>query len=208
MTPTTRRIFGHIPNVEVGTLFPDRDALATAGVHRPLVAGISGSQTEGADSIVASGGYEDDEDYGDVLIYTGHGGNDPSTGSQIADQVLERGNLALAVSCREGLPVRVTRGANLASPFAPQTDYRYDGLYVVERYWRERGRSGFLIWRYRLTRYDARIRCAGKRLSSGSFEAPKWCTGSANSTTTAVKFAGGSWKHRADLTQKGHIFGL
>jgi hypothetical protein len=38
-----------------------------------------GSQT-GAESIVVSGGYEDDEDHGDTIIYTGHGGNDPQTG--------------------------------------------------------------------------------------------------------------------------------
>lgn len=43
-----------------------------------MQAGISGSGEEGADSVVVSGGYEDDEDYGDVIVYTGHGGNDPT----------------------------------------------------------------------------------------------------------------------------------
>jgi len=44
--------------------------LSQARVHRPLQAGISGNGHEGADSIVVSGGYEDDEDYGNALIYT------------------------------------------------------------------------------------------------------------------------------------------
>ncbi len=38
------------------------------------MAGISGSESEGADSIVLSGGYEDDEDLGDEIVYAGHGG--------------------------------------------------------------------------------------------------------------------------------------
>jgi putative restriction endonuclease len=131
---------------------PDRQALNEAGVHRPTQAGISGSGVEGADSIVVSGGYEDDIDAGDEIVYTGHGGNDPQTGKQIADQALTRGNLALAKSRVEGLPVRVVRGAHPGSLFAPPRGYRYDGLYYVADYWCEKGRSGFLIWRFKLVR--------------------------------------------------------
>ena len=69
------RIFGPIPGIEVGATFPDRTSAAKVGVHRPLRAGISGSGAEGADSIVVSGGYEDDQDFGDEIIYTGHGGS-------------------------------------------------------------------------------------------------------------------------------------
>ena len=73
------RNFGEIDGYSEGRIFTDRKELHDAGVYAPLVAGISGSQTEGADSIVMSGGYEDDEDNGDFVIYTGHGGQDPST---------------------------------------------------------------------------------------------------------------------------------
>jgi putative restriction endonuclease len=156
MARTTERVFGDIPGVPIGTVFDGRAELAQAGVHRPTMAGISGSGSEGADSIVLSGGYEDDEDYGDEIVYTGHGGNDPDTKRQVADQDLTRGNLSLAVSCREGLPVRVVRGADLDSPFAPAQGYRYDGLYIVEGYWHQQGRSGFRVWRYRLRRDDDR----------------------------------------------------
>jgi putative restriction endonuclease len=92
------RIFGEIPGVAVGAVFPTRRALHDAGVHRPLQGGISGAGLEGADSIILSGGYEDDIDFGDEIIYTGHGGKDPRTGNQIADQQLTVGNLAL-VKC-------------------------------------------------------------------------------------------------------------
>ena len=79
-------------------------------MHRPTQSGISGTRAEGADSIVVSGGYEDDEDYGDLIVYTGAGGRDPQTGQQIADQDFTAQNLALVTSEAEGLPVRVTRG--------------------------------------------------------------------------------------------------
>jgi putative restriction endonuclease len=114
------------------------------------MAGIWGTGRDGASSIVMSGGYEDDIDEGDVIVYTGHGGNDPNTRRQVANQDLTQGNLALAKSCDDGLPLRVTRGFRLDSPYAPENGYRYDGLYTVERYWSQVGRSGFKIWRYRL----------------------------------------------------------
>lgn len=144
------RVFGAIPGVAAGSVYPSRLALAHAGVHKPTMAGISGSQHEGADSIVVSGGYVDDQDHGNVIIYTGDGGNDSGTKRQIADQELTGRNLALAKSADEGLPVRVTRGSNGHSPYAPVEGYRYDGLYYVESYWPDRGADGYRIFRYRL----------------------------------------------------------
>jgi len=143
------RVFGNIRGTKPGDMFSDRKSLAKAGVHPPLVAGISGSQSEGADSIVLSGGYEDDEDFGDVIIYTGAGGQDKSK-KQITDQKLESVNLALAKSKIEGLPVRVTRGYKHSNENSPNSGYQYAGLYRVEDYWKEIGKSGFIIWRYRL----------------------------------------------------------
>lgn len=147
---TSFRLFGHVPGVTVGQEFRDRAELSQAQVHRPLQAGISGAGRDGADSIVVSGGYVDDEDYGDQIIYTGAGGRDQSTGRQIADQTLERGNLALATSCDQGLPVRVIRGADGDETYSPQVGYRYDGLFSVVRYWPEAGADGFRVWRYDL----------------------------------------------------------
>lgn len=45
-----------------------------------------------------SGGYEDDVDNSEDVVYTGQGGNDLlSTKKQIKDQKMEKGNLALKV---------------------------------------------------------------------------------------------------------------
>ncbi|RYE53813.1 MAG: HNH endonuclease, partial [Sphingobacteriales bacterium] len=143
----TERIFGHIPGIFEGQAFQSRLDLSVSRVHPPIQAGISGSQNEGADSIVLSGGYEDDRDYGEVIVYTGHGGRDPNSGKQVTHQVLSRGNRALAKNCQEGLPVRVIRGFSHNSPLSPPSGYRYDGLFFVESYWKEKGKSGFDVWR-------------------------------------------------------------
>ena len=148
------RIFGHIPGVAVGTLFANRRELSTAGVHRPVQAGICGSGKEGAESIVVSGGYRDDEDHGDLVIYTGHGGNDPATKKQVSHQEFHVGNKGLAISCDSGLPVRLVRGANGDPAHSPTEGYRYDGLFTVTRYWPETGLDGFRIWRFELCRFE------------------------------------------------------
>ena len=70
------KLFGHITGEPVGKLYADRKELAAAGVHPPHMQGIHGTAREGADSIVVSGGYVDDEDHGDFIVYTGAGGND------------------------------------------------------------------------------------------------------------------------------------
>lgn len=150
------RIFGHIPGYDEGSCFASRGQLALSGVHRPLFAGISGSGVEGADLVVLSGGYEDDQDLGSEIIYTGAGGRSKETGHQVSDQTLTRGNLALACSLSNGMPVRVVRGTNHVSPYSPGAGYCYDGLYRVEDSWQEAGKSGFLVWRFRLCKIDER----------------------------------------------------
>ena len=144
------RVFGHIEDYPIGSTFDSRRHLSQCGVHRPTQAGISGGADEGADSIVLSGGYEDDEDYGDTIIYTGHGGQDTNTRQHIANQELTRQNLALARNRTHGLPVRVIRGHNHKPELSPNAGYRYDGLFYVDDYWTEQGRSGFKVIRFRL----------------------------------------------------------
>jgi len=146
------RTFGEINGVSPGDLFDDRAALAKAGVHPPLVAGISGGKHEGADSIVLSGGYEDDEDLGDTIIYTGAGGQKHN--KQVSDQVLDGVNLALAKNKIENLPVRVTRGHKHKNALSPSQGYKYAGIYFVERYWYTEGLSGYKVWRYKLVAQD------------------------------------------------------
>lgn len=147
------RDFGTPSGVHVGEFFDDRRDLRRAGVHMPPQSGISGTAREGADSIVVSGGYVDDEDHGDYLIYTGHGGRDPISGRQIADQSMDApGNAGLVTSEIEGYPVRVTRGSDRRNPFAPNSGYVYAGIFLVTSHWLQIGRDGFLVARFRLDR--------------------------------------------------------
>ncbi|KAF9679478.1 hypothetical protein SADUNF_Sadunf06G0019100 [Salix dunnii] len=100
---------GAVPCVEIGDIFFFRMELCTIGLHALSMAGIDYmsvkiSQDEEliAVSIVSSGGYEDDVDGDDGLIYTGQG--------KEMDQKLERGNLALEKSLHRGNDIRVIRG--------------------------------------------------------------------------------------------------
>ena len=138
-------MIGEIEGVIEGQIFENRRELHDANVHRGLMRGI-GARGE---SIVLSGGYVDDQDNGDEIIYTGEGGRDPNTGLQVSDQTLTGGNLALFNHYREGNPIRVSRGSNANSPFAPPTGYKYGGLYRIENVWRDIGRDGYKIWRYK-----------------------------------------------------------
>lgn len=167
--------YGPVPGVDVGTRWGFRSQVSEAGIHRALVAGIHGREGDGAYSLVLSGGYEDDVDNGDAFYYTGSGGRDLSgnkrVNSQSSDQQLTRMNKALAMNCnapinakegaeakdwKKGKPVRVVRNSNLAkhSKFAPKEGYRYDGIYKVVKYFPEKGKSGFIVWKYLLRRDD------------------------------------------------------
>ncbi len=118
--------------------------------HRNWGAGIDGNSKEGTAAIVLSGGYEDDLDLGEEIIYTGAGGNDSNTGKQIKNQAWEKGNAGLLISMDQGLPVRVIRGSTHKSELSPLTGYTYAGLYSVVDAWEETGKSGFKICRFRL----------------------------------------------------------
>ncbi|XP_075067919.1 E3 ubiquitin-protein ligase UHRF1-like [Mixophyes fleayi] len=167
--------YGPIPGVPVGTMWKFRVQVSEAGVHRPHVAGIHGRSNDGSYSLVLAGGYEDDVDNGTEFTYTGSGGRDLSgnkrTAEQSCDQKLTNMNKALALNCnapindkqgsvakdwRAGKPVRVVRNAKgrKHSKYAPEEGNRYDGIYKVVKYWPEKGKSGFLVWRYLLKRDD------------------------------------------------------
>ncbi|XP_044258582.1 E3 ubiquitin-protein ligase UHRF1-like [Tribolium madens] len=167
--------YGPVPGVEVGTCWKFRVQVSEAGIHRPHVAGIHGRENDGAYSLVLSGGYEDDIDNGEEFYYTGSGGRDLSgnkrVNGQSCDQKLTRMNKALALNCnvkfndktggeaidwRKGKPVRVVRNYKLRkhSKYAPLDGNRYDGIYKVVKYYPQKGKSGFIVWRYLLRRDD------------------------------------------------------
>ncbi|KAK9931302.1 hypothetical protein M0R45_018581 [Rubus argutus] len=153
------RIVGSIPGVYVGDLFFFRMELCVVGIHGQVQAGIDylpGSQSSNrepiATSIIVSGGYEDDEDAGDVIIYTGHGGQDKFN-RQCAHQKLEGGNLALERSMHYGIEVRVIRGKKIHGAVSSKV-YVYDGLYRILETWLDVGKSGFGVYKFKLLRIE------------------------------------------------------
>jgi predicted restriction endonuclease len=148
--------YGEIPGFEENTRFSSRQELHDTKVHRPLRAGICGRQQDGgAESIVLSGGYPDDKDYGKVIVYTGHGGRDDN-GKQVRDQdPSDTGNAALLASITTRYPVRVIRGSTGDPHHSPNEGYSYDGLYTVEEYWTTVGVEGFRVLQFRLEKLNS-----------------------------------------------------
>ncbi|KAH7332889.1 PUA-like domain-containing protein [Rhizoctonia solani] len=158
------KTFGLIPGVAIGSWWETRAECSAAAIHAPFVAGISGGP-EGAYSVALSGGYDDDIDMGTAFTYTGSGGRDLKgtaknpknlrTAPQSSHQSFEHTfNKALKISSETRKPVRVIRGYKLPGIYAPETGYRYDGLYIVERAWMDRGNNpkGWQVCKFALRR--------------------------------------------------------
>ncbi|KAJ6589281.1 PUA-like domain-containing protein [Mycena capillaripes] len=148
--------YGAPKGVPVGKTWDSRQECSEAGVHKPTMAGISGSK-DGAFSIVMSGAYEDAADEGETFVYIGTGGKRDSAfgsaGPQVADQSMEHPhNKYLKKSMANGQHVRVVRGPDLANPWAPTNGYRYDGLYSITEAWEDKGHSGFKVCKFRFVR--------------------------------------------------------
>ncbi|XP_059644684.1 E3 ubiquitin-protein ligase ORTHRUS 2-like [Cornus florida] len=147
--------------VLVGECWEGRLECRQWGIHLPPVSGICGQSNHGAQSVVLSGGYEDDEDHGEWFLYTGSGGRDLSGNKrtnkeQSFDQTFDKSNEALRVSCRKGYPVRVVRShKEKRSSYAPEEKVlRYDGIYRIDKCWRKVGKQGFKVCRYLFVRCD------------------------------------------------------
>ncbi|KAL5990239.1 Histone-lysine N-methyltransferase member suvh2 [Asimina triloba] len=153
-----QRIIGSIPGIDVGDMFVFRMELCVVGLHGQVQAGIdyvpgvrSSNGEPIATSIIVSGGYEDDEDKGDVIIYTGHGGRAGKQMQHSVHQQLQGGNLALERSRYYGIEIRVIRGFKWENSPTGKI-YVYDGLYRIVDCWLDVGRSGFGVYKYRLLR--------------------------------------------------------
>ena len=175
--------FGHIDGTHEGQIFANRKELGLSGIHTPPQAGIWGRQNEGSASIVLSGGYADDVDEWDYILYTGQGGQDEPGGKQIKDQEFTLGNRGLQLNKEYNLPVRVTRGYQLEE--GPEQGYRYDGLYYVTDYERVKGKEGYLICRFHLQRENITSEEEIEQPSSPAERAPH----TLNRIVRNVKFA-------------------
>jgi putative restriction endonuclease len=143
--------FGEIPGQPAGTTYADYAAMVAVGMHRQHNVGMVGGAKNGTESIVLNGGYVDDQDYGDEIIYTGFGGRDGS-GRQVKNQEWIGANEGMRVNIAEGLPVRVIRGPRGEPALSPTSEYRYDGLYTVERAWEHTGVDGFRVCQFALVK--------------------------------------------------------
>ncbi|KAI3976041.1 hypothetical protein MKX01_016724 [Papaver californicum] len=147
-----RKRIGNVAGVDIGDIFFFRIELCMVGLHTQTMAGIDYMnikydrvQEPVAVSIVSSGGYEDHDGDGKVLIYTGQGGN------VSIDQKLEGGNLALERSVHRGNEVRVIRGVKDVESRKSKV-YIYDGLYRIEKSWTEKSKMGAAVFKYKLVR--------------------------------------------------------
>ena len=154
-----------------GQIWHSRRQLMRDGAHSELVAGISGTVTLGAYSVVM--GYHNtkkqeyyaDIDKGDIIEYYGtaltdNGNNEPTNVRDSATHIPlnnkpTKGTLALKKSLETGTPVRVIRSYKLASIVSHRPnhgEYRYDGLYQVmgETLMKEERQ----IWRFKMVRLD------------------------------------------------------
>ncbi|KAM0868632.1 hypothetical protein ACQ4PT_041195 [Festuca glaucescens] len=144
---------GPAPGVEIGDIFYFRMELCIIGLHAQSMGGID-YIGNGGDSvaicIVAAGGYENQDDDADTLVYSGSGGNSRNT-EERHDQKLERGNLALERSLHRKNEIRVVRGFKDPACVSGKI-YIYDGLYKIQESWKERTKFGINCFKYRLQR--------------------------------------------------------
>lgn len=150
------KMIGPVPGVEIGDIFFYRIEMNILGLHAQIMSGIDylpathvGKDGSLAVSIISSGGYENDEDDTDILVYTGQGGN--SRYKDNHDQKLVKGNLALMNSAKMKNQIRVVRGVE--DPFLDSGKvYIYDGIYRIEDSWMDTASNGFSVFKYKLRR--------------------------------------------------------
>ena len=151
-------------SVPIGTQFASRKEVSEAGLHAPHMNGIHPAGVGArAESIVISGGYSENRDYGDLIIYTGGGGQSaPGSGVQVSDQKIEGANKAMVRAQHDGTPIRVIRGSGGDPTFSPSSGYRYDGLFEVRDHWFTRSQDGPLIVQFELVQINNEGQSAAK----------------------------------------------
>ncbi|XP_048326443.2 YDG domain-containing protein At5g47150 [Ziziphus jujuba] len=160
------KLLGLVPGVNVGDRFQCRAELKVIGLHHDFHFGIDYMEIDGkilATSIVDAHRYDNVLKSSRVLIYSGEGGNPSITGKPLKDQKFVKGNLALKNSMEARTPVRViltskiSKKSNVVGTSGKEIErmmYIYDGLYIVGEYWKERGRFGNHVYKFKMVRID------------------------------------------------------
>ena len=142
--------FGEIEGISEGYILASLPEAARlnliANPYKGISSGFDNSGQYGADAIVLNGGYESDRDYGDKIVYTGDGGNEPGSLKIVKNQSLNGRNKALVSSYENQLPVRVIRGSKLKSHFAPKSGCRYDGIFQITDIVKELTEDNYIIY--------------------------------------------------------------
>ncbi|XP_019095483.1 PREDICTED: YDG domain-containing protein At5g47160-like [Camelina sativa] len=152
-------MIGPVPGIEVGDEYQFKAELNIIGLHFNMRGGIDYME-EGnmklATSIVSSEGSGYTDSCGsDVMFYCGEGGHKGV--KVIKDQKLVAGNLALANSMERKTQVRVIRGKERSDHRGK--DFVYDGLYMVDKYWTEKGPHGNIMYKFKLSRIAGQPSC-------------------------------------------------
>ncbi|KAF5816293.1 putative histone-lysine N-methyltransferase chromatin remodeling SET family [Helianthus annuus] len=171
------KTYGPVPGVEVGDEFQYRVELFLVGIHRLLQGGIDYVKKGNkffAVSVVASGGYDNEVDKPDCLMYSGAGG--VGKDKSYENQKLERGNLALKNNVDLKYPVRVIRGYKVKPPESSDsnnkvlTTYIYDGLYTVESCNQVTGPKGNMVFKFELKRVPGQPQLAIREVMSKKYK--------------------------------------
>jgi len=156
---------GKVLGIKEGQIFNSCLDLSRNSVHQyqnkngksKTAPGIVTDRDGVASSVLLNGGYVDDEDNYDQIIYTGSGGQDDRK-IQISDQVIEgrqgRNNLGLINAYNLETPLRLIRGYKHKSEYAPSRGYRYDGLFYIKKVWWDQSIHGPVIIRFELIHED------------------------------------------------------
>jgi euchromatic histone-lysine N-methyltransferase len=143
-----KKYVGHVPGVHVGDIFHIRVELCVVGLHRPHRLGIDHIKEENgtciAVSIVAYARFSDVKNNLDAFVYSG------SLTAQVSKKI-DGINLALKKSMDTSTPVRVIHGFS-AKGNNQRKMLIYGGLYLVEKYWREKESEGRYVYMFRLRR--------------------------------------------------------
>ena len=144
----------HVGFVE-GTHFANRREMSINRIHALVQTGIWNDGSEYAVSIVVSGGYVDDKDDMDTILYTGQGGRDPTSGRQDKRPRINQGNKGLYNSMKLNILFELIRGFQVE--MGPEKGYRYDGLYLVTSCRIEASIDGPMIWRFVLEKINENL---------------------------------------------------
>ncbi|EFN86843.1 uncharacterized protein LOC105181060 [Harpegnathos saltator] len=133
--------YGSIPKFPSGSWWGIRMDCSRDGVHNPFNADVDEGSFGAASVCTSQANMNEDVDFGDFLTLTG--------------QVYHKEQLStdpFIHNYKNQIPLRLIRSYNLQNDIAPNTGYRYDGLYIVIDYWIATNADGIQYNKFALMR--------------------------------------------------------